>query len=389
MKLRMLFGICALAVGVTACSDDKAATPTQPSQPSTPVAPTLTAPQADSPDDDQQLDTLTPTLRVVNATSNQTGAKTYEFQVSDSSDFSAASASSYSHVFKVISDKTGVAEDPSGKTSMDISDQLQPTTRFYWRARVHQGTTDGPWSSTRSFKTQIQGYNRPGELYDPLTNGMTVGQPVGSVTLTAGKGATINTNDSTLRYVLATTLTSGEFSVDAVGITPDSTGDKTKIISMYDGNGDITGSNWRCTVEKRDGGVVAWRFIAGTPGAAQIDTDSSERVPIGFSPGTVYGWKATWGGGFNVKIYAGGMAGGQKIYDFGKGLSQTYAPTPHVCYLGSPIGRNGPTDASTPGVTYANVYIGNGTRPTSLGSALMSKDQAIAAAQRMRMSSRR
>jgi hypothetical protein len=376
VKVRTLLGICTMAASVTACSDDKPASPTTPSTPQV-VAPTLTAPQVDAPDDDQQLDTLRPTLRVVNATSNQTGAKTYEFQISDAQDFSAASAASYSHVFKVIASKAGVAEDPSGKTSFDAPDDLQPTTRFYWRARVHQGTTDGPWSSTRSFKTQVQGYNRPGELYDPLTNGQTVGALVGSVTMTPGRGATINTNDSHVRYALAQTLTSGEFSVDAEGITPNSTGDKTKILSMFDGNGDITGSNWRCTLEKRDGGIVAWRFIAGKPGTAQIDTDSSERIPIGFNPGTTYGWKASWGGGFNVKIYEGGMAGGVKIYDFGKGLSQTYAPNPHMCYLGSPLGRNGPTDASTPGVTYRNVYIGNGTRPTSLGSALVAKGVAI------------
>ena len=73
MKVRILFGISLLALSAAACSDDKAATPTQPTQ-QTPVAPTLTAPAADTPDDDQQLDTLQPSLRSVNATSNQTGA---------------------------------------------------------------------------------------------------------------------------------------------------------------------------------------------------------------------------------------------------------------------------------------------------------------------------
>jgi hypothetical protein len=370
-RVRILFGLCALALTVAACSDDKAATPTQPTTPQQ-VAPTLTAPQADTPDDDQQLDTLQPSLRIVNATSNQTGAKTYEFQISDDSNFSAASAASYAHVFKVVASKTGVAEDPSGKTTFQVTDDLQPTTRLYWRARVHQGTTDGPWSTARSFKTQIQGYNRPGELYDPLINGQTVGALIGSVTLSAGLGARINTNDSHVRYVLAQTLTSGEFSLDVTGVANDSTGDKTKIMAMYDGNGDITTSNWRCTVEKRDGGIVAWRFIAGRPGDAQIDTDSSERVPVGFSPGQKFGWKANWGGGFGVKIYAGGI-GGPKIYDISKGLGAVYAPNPHMAFLGSPIGRAGPGDASTPGAVYTNVFIGNTARPASLGSALIDK----------------
>jgi len=378
VKVRILFGISLLALSAAACSDDKPATPTQPTV-QTPVAPTLTAPAADTPDDDQQLDTLQPSLRIVNATSNQTGAKTYEFQISDDSNFSAASASSYAGTFKVIASKTGVSEDPSGKTTFQVTDDLQPTTRFYWRARVHQGSTDGPWSSTRSFKTQVQGYNRPGELFDPLTNGLTVGALVGSVTLTPGRGATINTNDSHIRYILAQTLTAGEFSLEVTGVANDSTGDKTKIMAMYDGNGDITTSNWRCTVEKRDGGIVAWRFIAGAPGAAQIDTGPDQRLPVGFNPGVTFGWKATWGGGFRVQVKAGGL-NGNTVYDQGAGLGAVYAPNPHMAFLGSPIGRAGPGDASTPGATYTNVWIGNHARPTSLGSALI--DKGISQAQR-------
>jgi hypothetical protein len=384
VRARSLFGICLISLTVAACSDDKAATPTQPTTPPVTTPPTLTAPGVDVPEDDQQLDTLRPTLRVANATSNQTGAKTYEFQVSDSSDFAAASASSYARVFKVVASKAGVPEDASGKTSFDVTDDLQPTTRFYWRARVRQGTTDGPWSATRSFKTQVMGYNRPGELYDPLTNGQTVGAFVGSISVIPGRGAQVNTNDSHVRYVLAQTLTSGQFSFEAEGITNDSPGDKTKILSMYDGNGDITTSPYRCTVEKRDGGVLAWRFIAGQAGANQIETDSSERRPVGFSPGTVYGWKASWGGGFGVKIWAGGL-NGTPVYDFGKGVGGTYAPQPHVCFLGAPIGRAGAGDASTPGVIYRNVFIGSGSRPASLGSALLPKGADISSA----MSTRR
>jgi hypothetical protein len=378
VKVRILFGVSLLALSAAACSDDKPATPTQPTV-QTPVAPTLTAPAADTPDDDQQLDTLQPSLRIVNATSNQTGAKTYEFQVSDDSNFSAASASSFARTFKVVSSKTGVSEDPSGKTTFQVTDDLQPTTRFYWRARVHQGSTDGPWSSTRSFKTQIQGYNRPGELFDPLTNGQTVGALVGSVTLTPGRGATINTNDSHIRYILAQTLTGGEFSLEVSGVANDSTGDKTKIMAMYDGNGDITTSNWRCTVEKRDGGIVAWRFIAGAPGAAQIDTGPDQRLPVGFNPGVTFGWRATWGGGFRVQVKAGGL-NGNTVYDQGAGLGAVYRPNPHMAFLGSPIGRAGPGDASTPGATYTNVWIGASARPASLGSALI--DKGISQAQR-------
>jgi hypothetical protein len=44
---------------------------------------------------------------------------------------------------------------------------FQPTTRFYWRARLSQGTATSDWSEVRSFKTKLVGFNRAGELYDP------------------------------------------------------------------------------------------------------------------------------------------------------------------------------------------------------------------------------
>src|SRR5712691_5714071 len=43
----------------------------------------ITAPTPDSPADAAQLSTLRPTLVVKNGTSDQSGAKVYEFQISD------------------------------------------------------------------------------------------------------------------------------------------------------------------------------------------------------------------------------------------------------------------------------------------------------------------
>ena len=120
-----------------------------------------------------------------------------------------------------------------------------------------------PWSDSATFRTKIEGSNRPGELYDPLTNAQTIGAVVNSVTLTPGRGATINSNESHIRYHLVQTVTAGEFSMEVDGIQNFSPGDKTKIMSMYDGNGVITTSDYRMTVEKRDAGIIAWRFIAG------------------------------------------------------------------------------------------------------------------------------
>jgi hypothetical protein len=376
VKLRYLAGALALsaAIATAACGDDPP--PTQPTPPPTPppaANPVLTAPTADSPADNEQLTTLRPTLVVRKASSDQTGPRTYEFQVSDDPDFAPASASSLGRFYRVVVTQSGIGEGPVD-ASFTVPNDLQPATRFYWRARARQGTTDGPFSATRTFRTRVTNYNLPGELYDPLVNGTTVGALVGNVTLSS-RGATINTNDSHVRYNLARTITAGEFSFEADGIQNNSPGDKTKMMAMYDGNGDITTSDYRATIEKRDGGVVAWRFIAGRAESnAQIETTgTAERMAINFNPGATYFWRATWGGNrFNLEIFQNGI-GGDRIYDFGKGHAGTYDPTPHVAYLGSPIGRAGMEDASVVGATWRNVYIADAgrRRPISLGTALI------------------
>ena len=183
---------CAVVVAATlvACGDKK--TPTTPTP--TPVAATLTAPKLDSPAANAQVDTLRPTLTVQNATSDQpTGTRTYEFQVSDSTSFTALNGSSAISGFDAQVGKTGVVEGTGGKTSFTVESDLQPTTMFFWRARAIQGTATGPWSETFQFKSKLVGFSRAGELYDPLIHGETVGQIVGSATFLPGKGIQINT----------------------------------------------------------------------------------------------------------------------------------------------------------------------------------------------------
>jgi hypothetical protein len=363
------------AVALGACGDDPPPTqPTPPAPPPPPANPVLTAPTPDSPGDDEQLSTLRPRLVVRKATSDQVGPRTYEFQISDDPDFRPASAGSLGRFYRVVVTQTGVAEGPNDAT-FDVPADLQPATRFYWRARARQGTTDGPFSATRTFRTRLIAYNLDGELYDPLATGTTIGQVVNNVTLTPGRGATINSNDSHIRWQLSRTVTAGEFSMEVDGIQNFSPGDKTKIMSMYDGNGDITTSDYRFTVEKRDAGIVAWRFIAGEAGnhRAQIETVGNERVGINFDPARTYLWRSTWGPqGFQLEIFNGNTTT-DRIYAFGKDYDGTYDPVPHMAFIGSPLGRAGAPDASVVGATWRNVYVGSAgrPRPTSLGTALI------------------
>ena len=86
MKLLRMTLPLVLAGLVPACGGSKS-----PTSPTTPTGPaTLSKPAADSPADGEQLDNIRPTLTIVNGTSNQAGAKTYEFEVSDNSAFTAS-----------------------------------------------------------------------------------------------------------------------------------------------------------------------------------------------------------------------------------------------------------------------------------------------------------
>ena len=80
-------GAATLVMLAAACGEKE--TPTQPA----PAAPTVQAPALEAPATDTQLDTLRPTVSVRNASSDQTGARTYEFQISDNNAFTSANAS--------------------------------------------------------------------------------------------------------------------------------------------------------------------------------------------------------------------------------------------------------------------------------------------------------
>src|SRR6187549_1072841 len=194
--------LISMALGLGACSDDKPTTPT-PQPPPVVNPPRLTAPAADAPATNSQLDTLRPTLTVRNGTSDTAGTRTYEFQVSDNPEFTTINRAARG--YRVVVTKPGVVEG-TGSTSYTVEEDLQPTTKLYWRARLTQGATTSEWSAAASFRTRLMGFNRAGELYDPLIHGETVGQVVGNVTFIPGKGALLNDGGSYIRYLLPQTV---------------------------------------------------------------------------------------------------------------------------------------------------------------------------------------
>lgn len=357
-----------------ACSDKKES-PVSP----TPVAATLTAPGLEAPAADTQLDTLRPTLTVRNVTSDQpAGARTYEFQVSDSESFAASTASNVAGFASTVS-KNGVTEGTGGTTSWTPDQDLQPTTRFYWRARALQGTATGPWSSVGKFRSKLVGFNRGGELYDPLIHGETVGEVVGSVTFVPGRGIQLDTVQSHVKYLLAQTITNGEFSMDVEGLRANAPGDKSKVFGMQEGQGDFITNRYRVDIQYRGTtgsppNAIQWRVLYGSADDLKLryEPDTARRNASVFllNPSTTYHWKATWGSEFRLVVREGGVDG-SPLYDYGIPTPRgSYAPSPHYAYLGTPVGRSGTESATIPGTIYRNVWIATRPRPESLGSAL-------------------
>jgi hypothetical protein len=363
-RIRMCVSLVCTFLSAAACSSDS------PSGPSGSGDPQISAPALESPADDFLLDTLRPTLTVRNSTSSS-GARVYEFQVADNQAFAPMAAS-----------RTGVAEGSGGTTSFTPDQELQSSTRMYWRARAVQGSNVSAWSSTGRFRTKLVGFNRAGELYDPLIHGETIGLREGPTTFVAGKGLKIDAETSYLRYQLAQTLPTGEFSVEVEGLYPNGPGQKLKIFSMMDGTGDLISSNYQASVQYRGingnpDNCISFKAVWGDDDV-RLEPDISHRTANikALSPTQTYLWQANWTPTtFRLLIREGG-AGGPVIYDHtitAPANTGPYAPSPHFAYLGANSKVFDTETGSWPGAIYRNVWIGATSRPATLGSALRTR----------------
>ena len=275
----------------------------------------------------------------------------YEFEVKN-----AGGATVYSRVTGGAGAGDNVQHSVDGALEFD-----SPHT---WRVRAVFGGALGSWSSAASFRTASGGYIRSNEVFDPLTNGRTVGEIIGPVTFIPGVGVRLETHFSHIRYRLPETLRNGEFSLIVTNMPTNTEGDKTKVFAMSEGLADIVTNDRRFTVEKRGDpeGVVAWRFITRED---QIDTEGAEREFVRFDGNVPYLWTATWNGFFNVRVQQGGP-GGPTVYSKGKGYHGSYDPDPHFAFIGAPVGRSGPSAATVPGMIVRQVWISPNPRPAGL-----------------------
>ena len=265
-------------------------------------------------------------------------------------------------------DNSRIAQSSAGSTTFTMTRPLENNTAYTCRVRVIFSGAFGPWSPTHTFRTPVRPapYVLASEIFDPLTDGRTAGSIVGPVTFLPGVGTQLVSQTSFIRYTLTTPLQAGEISMMATNYDGSSPGDKTKVFSMQEGDTNITDNAYRFTAEMRgaqyvDPGTVAFRIIYGDG----VSRDG-ERAAVSFSRTRWYFWKFTWRtGSATLQVRADGPTG-PVVYEqpaLPPGGTAPYRPTPHRVYIGSPVGSNGPIDATLPGMIVKDLWVSAQPRP--------------------------
>jgi hypothetical protein len=245
------------------------------------------------------------------------------------------------------------------------SSALNPDTDYTWRARAAYNGAMGPWSADGAFKSPVGAFIRGNEVRDPLTIGRTVGEIRGGTQWTPD-GLKLLGHESHVLYRLPQTLEAGEVSMMIKGADEGSEGQKSKVFSMQEGpdENDITTDDYRMTAELRgadypDPGAVTCRIIAGDG----VSRDCP-RIQKSFDSSRWYFWRFSYRtGSARLEVHLDNE-NGPTIYDATIGTgSHPYRPNPQYVYLGTPTARGGFLDATLPGGTYKNVYVGPGPRP--------------------------
>jgi hypothetical protein len=356
-----------LLIAVSVACGGPPQSPTSPSSampagaPAAEGSPTLKAstPTPSDPIHNFKVQNLRPTLTIANAiATHATVTLQHRIQVLDSSG-------------AVVVD-SGVLPSSGTTTSYTLTTDLIADKAYTWRARAEYDGRYGAWSSAVTFLTpELTGYILGQELYDPLTDGKSVGSVVGSVDFLPGIGARLNSHGSRITYTLPETLMAGEFSIMVTGIDEGSPGDKSKVMSMQEGGGDITTNDYRATVEQRgrdypDPGYIVFRFINGEGDDEDYINDAQRHAPsVNMSDEKWYFWKLSWTNAWaRLEVRADGEQG-PVIWEGSVSTNgHRYAPVPHVIHIGAPVGRGGEKDATIPGLTAKNLWVSARPRPS-------------------------
>jgi len=302
---------------------------------------TISAPAAVSPAAGSQLSDAQPVLTVSNVSVSGGSTPSYSFQVATDSNFSTLVASA-----------EGVGQGTGGQTSWQVSSPLG-NARHYWRARARAGTTDGPFSASADFTVETAFFSREARagllVYDPLTNGSTVGvQSGGEFT---PRGWRVIARSNYIAYDVPT-LSNGFLEVDITNldlrnIAPDG----RMVFIMWDPSaGSFTDNRYRVSVQKldrRSSATTRYVRLRWISQGRQFDDGNSF---LGWEPSQVYTWRMEWGpeGGVHA---ARVLLNGEQI--MGVQYGREYNPQVHRIELGA-----APRAESLEEAVYSNVRIG-------------------------------
>jgi hypothetical protein len=352
------------ALALTFACSRQSQSPTSPSSKTTPGADAsadgstlkVSAPTPTSPINDAQASDNQPTLTASASTPKfdpSLGPLQYRFEV-------------YSETGAKVQD-SGLMSSPSFKITATLSFKQRQT----WRVRAEFQGLIGPWSPMASFVSAEGGYIRGNEAFDPIFNGQTLGQIIGQATFVPNVGIRVENTNSYVKYAIPQTITSGEFSVEVLGLRPNAPGGKLKVMAMSSAFPDFTTDPYRFDIQYRGSSgsppnAITFRALYGSADDLSVryepDTGTRNTSVFLLNPAIPYLWKVTWGAEARVQVYEGGI-GGRLIYNVGvKSSKGTYNPVPQFAYLGAPPQRSG-EDASIPGLIYRNVWVGARPRP--------------------------
>ena len=236
----LVVGLCA-GRRLSACTKTAA-----PASPTTGVG-TLTAPTATSPNDQAQLASLRPTLSVTNSPAGGTGTRTYEFQVSDKSDFSSTSSPGS---FPVLARQTGIPEGSghdarTRRTSICSRRHVCSGARACVQGNECLGVDRRPAASTRPSSATTVRASCMTRWYSATRSGRSSDRRHSSV----ARGSRLNNGNAYVRYQLAQPLSAGEFSLEIAGLHPNGPGAKLKLFEMSDSTNNVYNSPWLFTVQ--------------------------------------------------------------------------------------------------------------------------------------------
>jgi hypothetical protein len=296
------------------------------------------APTIVSPTNGSTVTERRPTLTVSNASVSNQAAATYSFQVATESGFT-----------NIVAQIQGVGQG-SGQTAWQVTTDLE-NRQYFWRARARVGSTDGPYSSSADFRVNGPGFGSltpvNGVLvYDPLTNGTTVGQRGGGEF--TPQGWMVKTRSDYIRYGVPT-IESGYVEWENSNMEDEVEEKQWMLFGMWDpSKGGYRENPFRVNLQKLDSlhhsPFFRMRWITG---GEQYDFGNDF---LEWDLFKTYKIRVEWGPGIGsqiVRVFLDGQEAFSQTYD------NIYRPSTHWIELGIQERKE-----SIIGVVYSNLKIG-------------------------------